>query len=450
MRIGLFTDTYRPTINGIVFVVETLKNQLEDLGHEVYVFCPARTIAPSRKAAYADEDPHIVRLPSFKSGFFDDFDFTVFFPPRMLRKIKELDLDVIHIFTPSQVGLLGINAAVRHDTPLVVQHCTDLYEFVEHYPSVLPGALALVGIVFPMSVKLNGKDVREIVKMYRPHATATKWNRAIISKAMTMLYSKADAAIALSRKSYHQLKSWQNKDYHYELTLMPNGVNALPAPSADGLLEFRARWGLSDRDEVFGFVGRLGEEKNLPVLIKAMNTVGKVRPNAKLLFIGDFEYRETLEAMALDSKYPERIVFTGAMPREELGVAYAALNVFTFPSLKDTQGWVLHEAAHARLPIVLIDREVSEVVEDGKNGYFAKNTASDVARKVSALLENPELRSKFGEHSKELAAKYTERHQTRKLEKLYEDIIEHHGDRKPQKPPKSPSRLHRLIRPLDR
>lgn len=70
MRIGLFTDTYRPTINGIVFVVETLKEQLESLGHEVYVFCPARTIAPNRKSAYADEDPHIVRFPSFKSGFF--------------------------------------------------------------------------------------------------------------------------------------------------------------------------------------------------------------------------------------------------------------------------------------------------------------------------------------------------------------------------------------------
>lgn len=429
MRIGLFTDTYRPTINGIVFVVETLKKQLESLGHEVYVFCPARTIAPSRKAAYADEDPHIVRFASIKSGFFDDFDFTLFFPPRMLRRIKELDLDVIHIFTPSQVGLLGINAAVRHNTPLVVQHCTDLYEFVEHYPSVLPGVLALVGIVFPMSVKLNGKDVREIIKMYRPRAGATKWNRAIISKAITMLYSKADATIALSRKSYSQLKSWQNKNYRYDITLLPNGVNAIPAPSGAALIAFREQWGLSEKDEVLGFVGRLGEEKNLPVLIKAMNTIGKARPHAKLLFVGDFDYRETLEAMASESKYPERIIFTGALPREELGVVYASLNVFVFPSLKDTQGWVLHEAAHAHLPIVLIDREVSEVVEDGKSGFFAKNNATDVARKVVMLLSSPTKRARFGERSKELAAKFTEKKQARKFEKLYQHIIDHHNER---------------------
>lgn len=432
MRIGLFTDTYRPTINGIVFVVETLKNQLESLGHEVYVFCPARTIVPSFKAEYADEDERIIRFPSFKSGFFDDFDFTLFFPPRILRKIDEFDLDIIHIFTPSQVGLLGINAALRHDTPLIVQHCTDLYEFVEHYPAVLPGVLALVGIVFPMSVKLNGKDTREIIKMYRPRAGATKWNRDIISKAITMLYSKADATIALSRKSHKQLKSWQNRDYNYELTLMPNGVNAIPAPSASKLGEFRERWGLCVGDEVFGFVGRLGEEKNLPVLIRAMNTIGKARPKAKLLFVGDFDYRETLEAMALESKYPDRIIFTGSLPREELGVAYAVLNVFVFPSLKDTQGWVLHEAAHARLPIVLIDREVSEVVVDGENGYFSRNTATDIARKVISLLEKPSVRRRFGERSKALAIKYTENKQARKLERLYGDVIDQHKNKRVQ------------------
>jgi hypothetical protein len=38
MRIGLFTDSYRPSINGIVYVVESLKRELEALGHEVYVF----------------------------------------------------------------------------------------------------------------------------------------------------------------------------------------------------------------------------------------------------------------------------------------------------------------------------------------------------------------------------------------------------------------------------
>ena len=89
MRIGLFTDTYRPSINGIVFVVESLKRELEVLGHEVFVFCPAKTIAPSRDDELSDNG-HIIRFPSVKGAFFDDYDTSIFFPPRELLKIKRL------------------------------------------------------------------------------------------------------------------------------------------------------------------------------------------------------------------------------------------------------------------------------------------------------------------------------------------------------------------------
>lgn len=424
MRIGLFTDTYRPSINGIVFVVESLKRELEALGHEVYIFCPAKSLHPARQAELLQDDERIIRFPSIKGAFFDDYDTSVFFPPAVQRQIAELRLDVVHIFTPSQIGLVGVRAAHKNQIPLVIQHCTDMYEFVEHYPAVLPGALALAGVVLPLSVKLKGRDLWEIVKLYRPRAGVTKWNRAIIERVITMLYSKADAVIALSRKSVAQLSSWQDDDYLYDLTLLPNGVNALPRATAAQLKAFRDQWGLKKSDEVFGFVGRLGEEKNLPILIQAFDKyIAKARPKSKLLFVGDFEYRQTLEEMAAQSKYAERIIFTGALPRESLGVVYAALDIFCFPSLKDTQGWVLHEAAHARLPIVMIDTQVSEVVRDGVNGIFVKNRPKSMADAVISLLKSPARRAKFGAESKKLAAHYTERRQVRTLEKLYQSLI---------------------------
>ena len=426
MRIGLFTDTYRPSINGIVYVVESLKRELEALGHDVYVFCPGKPIRPSKKAQYAElyeEDDKIIRFPSVKGVFFDDYDTSIFFPPRVETQINDLNLDIVHVFTPSQVGLMGVRTAVRSETPFVMQHSTDLYEFVEHYPSVLPGVLALIGLAFPFTVKLAGHDIKEIVKLYRPRRGITQWNRDIIERSMTILYSKADAVIALSRKSAEQLKSWQHNDtYQYNLTLMPNGVDALPTPTSKVLGDFMKRWGLESDDEVFGFVGRLGEEKNLPVLIKALKHVLKEHPKAKLLFVGDFEYRETLEEIARATSYSDRIVFTGAIPREELGVAYAAMKLFVFPSLKDTQGWVLHEAAHAGLPIVLIDKKVSEVVINNENGLFARNNATDVARQISQLLGDESMRLQFGDASKKLARIYTEKKQVAKLAKLYESI----------------------------
>ncbi|QCT42110.1 glycosyltransferase [Candidatus Nanosynbacter featherlites] len=427
MRIGLFTDTYRPSINGIVFVVESLKRELENLGHEVYVFCPAKSMSPSKQAELLNEDSdsRIIRFPSIKGAFFDDYDTSVFFPPAVQRRIKELELDMVHVFTPSQIGLVGVKAAKKNNIPLVIQHCTDIYEFVDHYPAVLPGALALAGIVFPMSVRLRGHDLLEIAKLYKPRAGVTKWNKDIIESVITILYSKADAVIALCRKSCKQLKSWQYDDYQYELVLMPNGVNALPRPTKAEVKAFREQWNLAEDDEIFGFVGRLGEEKNLPLLIKSFERhIAKKRPKAKLLFVGDFEYRKTLEEMAAATKYADRIIFTGAMPREKLGLAYSVLDVFAFPSLKDTQGWVLHEAAHAGLPIVLVDKELSEVVQDGVNGFIANDNPTSFGRSIIALLEDANKRQEFGAVSKKLAAKFTESRQVKKLEKLYQELID--------------------------
>lgn len=427
MRIGLFTDTYRPSINGIVFVVESLKRELEALGHEVFIFCPAKSIAPKNGKKSPDES--IIRFPSLKGAFFDDYDTSIFFPPWELTKIKKLQLDIIHVFTPSQIGLMGMRAGSKYGIPVVMQHSTDIYEFAEHYPAVLPGALALAGIIFPLSVKLDGKDLREIVKLYRPRRGATKWNQDIIEKVVTMLYSKASAVIALSRKSQGQLASWQTEDYAYKIDLMPNGVNALPRPTTAEVATFREQWGLEESDEIFGFVGRLGEEKNLEILIEAFEQfIARERPHSKLLFVGDFEHRRVLEQLAEESGYGDRVVFTGALPRETLGVVYETLDVFCFPSLKDTQGWVLHEAAHARKPIVIIDQAVSEVVRDGESGIFADNTPESIARGIISLLEDPEKRQAFGEASKKLAARFTERQQVRKLERLYQRVIDASSD----------------------
>ena len=96
-------------------------------------------------------------------------------------------------------------------------------------------------------MKLNGQDLLEVAKLYRPRSGVTKWNKDIIERVITILYSKADAVIALSRKSRDQLESWQTEDYAYDVTLMPNGVNALPRASAKRVAEFREQWNLDEK-----------------------------------------------------------------------------------------------------------------------------------------------------------------------------------------------------------
>lgn len=428
MRIGLFTDTYRPAVNGIVFVVESLRRNLEAEGHEVYIFCPASAVRKSQHASLFEDDDHIIRFPSIKGAFFDDYDTSLFFPPLVLARAKELELDVIHFFTPSQVGLMGAYIAFKTNVPLVAQHCTDLRQYVEHYRSglLLPGLLALVAIL-PFAVKFDGKDIRELMKMYRPRRERVQWNIDIVTNMVTLVYSKCDAVIALSRKSQKQLESWQDEDtYTYDVTLMPNGVDPIKPATATELASFRRKWHIADDDELFGFVGRLGSEKNLDKLIQAIEIIVRERPKARLLFVGDFEYRETLEQMAADSSCPDRITFTGALPRETLGAVYGSMEVFVFPSLTDTQGWVVHEAALAGLPLILLDHGLSEVMEEGKNGEYADNTAESIAEKLVDLLSDDKKRKEYGAYGKKLAGTFTEKRQVGKLIDLYEEVVEKH------------------------
>ena len=416
MRIGLFTDTYHPAVNGIVTVVDITRRQLEAAGHEVYVFCP------KVRSDLAQHDERVIHFPSLPAGLFDDGRISMFFPPRVMRSIRKLELEVIHFFTPMQVGLMGVYAAQRTGAVLVGQHCTDFYQYVEHYPLTLPGVLAL-GTTLPFTFRFNGVDARTMLSMYRPQFGVLKWNRGVVEGAFTMVYSRCDAVIALSRKSQLQLESWRG-EYSYDVTLMPTGVDALPAPKKGAVEAFKRQWNIEPEDEVIGYVGRLGSEKNLELLVKAFAYLAPRRKNVKLLFVGDFDYRETLEFLAEETGYGERVIFTGKLPRDELGAVYTALDVFLFPSMTDTQGLVLHEAALAGCPLVLVDKDLSEVMIDGENGFFANENGLSIARKTIEILDDPARMKRFSEKSIQLAKKFSEKKQVDKQIALYAELLE--------------------------
>ncbi len=418
MRIGLFTDTYHPSINGIVYVVDITKKHLEAMGHEVFVFCPADTVRLRR----VEKEDHVIRFRSVKGFWFDDYTMSLFFPANEIRRIKKLNLDVIHFFTPSQVGLMGVYAAQKTDAILVAQHSTDLAQYITHYPAVVPGLLIL-GLVLPGTFELNGKDVRELAKLYKPRRLVADWGQDIVESMMAMIYSKCDTVIALSQKSQKQLTSWR-KPYWYEVETIPTGINALKRPTERQIASFKSKYGIDESDEVVLYVGRISSEKNLDILIPMIKKVLKKHPKARLLYVGDFEYRTTLEQAARDSGVGDRITFTGSLPRESLGTVYAAGDVFVFPSLTDTQGLVLHEAAHAGLPFVIIDQHISEVVISGENGLIAHNNPKSLADCVVRLLGDSKLREQYGARSRQLALLYGEYSQVKKIEKIYQDAID--------------------------
>ncbi|HVE80805.1 MAG TPA: glycosyltransferase [Candidatus Dormibacteraeota bacterium] len=428
MKIAFFTDSYLPRADGVAYSIETFRVELEKLGHEVHV------IAPAPGLRYKEKSPNILRFPAVKGLVFDDYLTSIFFPPQALLKIKKINPDIVHYHTPGQIGLLGAYYAIHNRKPLVTTYHSDLYEYVTYYPQVLPGAIAL-SMLSPLITGGKMDDLRFALSSIKPERNVDAWNQKIIVKGITMLHNYCDRVIVPSIKIEQQLRSWKTKSL---IRVLPTGVDKITTTTRAAKL-FRERYGLKESDQVILFVGRLGDEKSVDLLITAFAIIAPSHPKAKLVLIGRHEKQDKLVRQAKNLGVADRVVFTGRIERSRLGAAYKVATVFAFPSTTDTQGLVIQEAAWAGLPIVMIDHDITNVVIDKVNGLFSRNNARSFARRLSQVLTNDRLRQDMGEASIKLAAKYSAERQAKQLARLYETVLKGHINAK--KPPKRRFRL---------
>ena len=406
MRIGLFTDSYHPSTNGITVVVDIMRDNLEKLGHEVFIFAPASSLR-----WWNFNERHVIRFPGIRGLFFDEFLTSVFFPPKQLRRIRKLELDRIVIFTPAQVGLMGAYSALTDKIPLVAQYSTDLTEYVERYPAVMPGVIALY-TTMPFALKSRARDVFSVTrKLAVKNDDSLSWKSYSIQTTLTYLHNRCAAVISVSPKVTESLKTW---GVTVPVHTIPTGVDkGIMHPEKLELL--RKKYKLSKNDTVLLSLGRVAKEKNIDLIIDALPFVLEYEPNVKLIIAGGFSYREELEEKVHAMNLQEHVIFTGRIPMKDRWDVFALADIFCFPSLTDTQALVVNEAALTSLPIVWCDEGVNEVLIHQESGLMSANTTSAYAKALIDLASNKPLRIEYGKNARKLARGYGEQNQTKKL-----------------------------------
>jgi glycosyltransferase involved in cell wall biosynthesis len=131
-----------------------------------------------------------------------------------------------------------------------------------------------------------------------------------------------------------------------------------------------ARQSQSLRDQFVGpnaplllHVGRLAEEKNVQLALRAFKALRAELPQARMVVVGDGPQRAKLER-----RYPD-VHFVGMQHGETLARYYASADLFLFPSLSDTFGNVVPEALASGLPVVAFDAgAAAELVRDSGAG----------------------------------------------------------------------------------
>jgi glycosyltransferase involved in cell wall biosynthesis len=173
------------------------------------------------------------------------------------------------------------------------------------------------------------------------------------------------------------------------------------------------------------FIGRLGEEKGLHVLLEAWRAWGPGAPALEL--IGDGPERTTLEASARTHGLNGRIRFSGQLPFAETQARLARASLLLLPSLC-FEGFpmVIREAFALGVPVAASRLgSMPCLVEEGVNGVlFAPGDADDLLQRVKSLWNTPErLATMAGNARADFETKYTEDVNYRTLMAIYESAI---------------------------
>jgi glycosyltransferase involved in cell wall biosynthesis len=165
--------------------------------------------------------------------------------------------------------------------------------------------------------------------------------------------------------------------------------------------EARKKFNISPELVVLTNVGRLHEQKNHEVIINAMKQVD----NATLFLAGGGPLREQIATQIRVNNMMDRVVMLGDLEREDVRTLLTASDIFLIPSKYEGLSNALIEAMSYGLPIICSNiPSFTDFLgnKDGINGFtglIAEN--SNWATEINKLIDNIELRMKYGELSKE-------------------------------------------------
>jgi glycosyltransferase involved in cell wall biosynthesis len=342
LRIGLFTECYRPIQNGVVESIDALRATLHENGHGVVTITP-------RMPSYKEAERDVVRLPSLPLPSAAAYRLTVPYYSANARAMLR-DLSIVHAHSPFVTGRLALQAARSQTIPLVFTYHTRL-EFYAHYA--------------PFDVQLT-------------RAAVEAWTRTFANAA--------DAVIAPTHSTASALRAIGVRS---RIDVIPSGIDTAAFGAAERSNDLRRRFGAGEDDVLMLWVGRVAREKNLEL---ALATLSVLPRRFRLAVAGGGPERERFEAAARALGLAHRVGFCGELPHAELPAAYASADALIFTSASETQGLVLVEALAAGLAIAAVDVPSTREVAGGM-AHLAAPEASAMAAAVTAAVADERPRA---------------------------------------------------------
>ena len=393
MRVGIFTESYPPLVNGVSTSILMLQKALEKLGHEVFIV----TVSDDKKNYTLEDDGHILRLPSMNLANCYDYKFTSVYPIKAVNIIKKMNLDVIHSNVEFTIGIFARVVSEQLGIPLVHTYHTN-WEDYTHY------------------ITKNKKILDDICKKLLKYLVVF-----FEDKTVTEL-------IVPSNKIYNIFKDKYKftKNIHIIQTGIETSKFYKENFSSKDINNLMKKYGIKKKDFVIMTVSRLAKEKSVDRLINNQKELLKRYPNMKLLIVGDGPDIDKLKMQVCSLNISKNVIFTGKVPLEEIPIYYQLGDVFVTASKSETQGLTVVEAISSSLPIVAVkdDSFISSVIDDF-NGYVFTSDEKYI-ESILKLYENNDIYNRLSNQSRILSSDFSSEYFALKVLKVYETAIENY------------------------
>lgn len=143
--------------------------------------------------------------------------------------------------------------------------------------------------------------------------------------------------------------------------------------------EARRELGLNNNDYIYGSIGRLALQKNYGFLINSYKALKEIKPNAKLVLIGDGPKRVEYEDLILSYGLDKDVILKGEIP--EASKYLKAFDLFVLPSFFEGLPISLIEVINASIPAIASRVGGNEEVI-GVGNCFELNDQADFLRLV--------------------------------------------------------------------
>jgi len=361
--------------------MESISRHVAARGHEVHVLLPANR-EWSRPATEGGVHFHPYRYSPLRSwtpwGYSESLQAGV--------KIRR----PLYALAP-----LVLLSALRASKSLLSRERFDLVHAHWVVPNGPIGALIARRHKLPLVISLHGSDISV--------AQRSGW----IGRLTRSSFARAAAVTAPSEDLLERARSLGATGL---LELIPYGadVDAFVADSA-AAARIREQLGLDGDHTVVCAIGRFVHWKGFDYLIEAFAKASFALPEMHLLFVGDGDLREDLEARAKSLGVSQKVTFAGMASRHEMPGYLTAADIVVVPSIHydgyvDGLPNVALEAMAAGKPLVATRvGGLPQLVQSGENGLLVDERDPDaLADAIIMLARDPDLRRRLGENGRTL------------------------------------------------